>query len=74
MNKAQEFINDAELLSDNNPEIMVLQGMLNTCWIQYDSRTYGMKLSGPTTALYDNAISMPPQTPRVISNTARWLM
>jgi hypothetical protein len=73
MNKAQEFINDAELLSDNNPEIMVLQGMLNTCWIQYDS-TYGMKLSGPTTALYDKAISMSPENPRVISNRARWLM
>ena len=53
---------------------MVLQGMLNTCWIQYDSRTYGMKLSGPTTALYDKAISMAPENPRVISNRARWLM
>jgi hypothetical protein len=74
MNKAQEFINDAELLSDNNPEIMVLQGMLNTCWIQYDSRTYAMKLSGRTTALYDKAISMAPENPRVISNRARWLM
>jgi hypothetical protein len=74
MNKAQELINDAEFLTEHNPEIMVLQGMLNTCWIQYDSRTYGMKLSGPTTALYDKAISMAPENPRVISNRARWLM
>jgi hypothetical protein len=74
MNKAQEFINDAELLSDNNPEIMVLQGMLNTCWIQYDSRTYGMKLSGATNAIYEKALQLAPDNPRVISNRARWLM
>jgi hypothetical protein len=74
MNKAQEFINDAELLSDNNPEIMVLQGMLNTCWIQYDSRTYGMKLSGATNVIYQKAFQLAPDNPRVISNRARWLM
>lgn len=74
MNKAQEFINDAALLSENNPEIMVLQGMLNTCWIQYDSRVYGMKLSGETNAIYEKAIQIAPENPRVISNRARWLM
>jgi tetratricopeptide (TPR) repeat protein len=74
LNKAQELINEAEFLSDNNPEIMVLQGMLNTCWIQYDSRTYGMKLSGATNAIYEKALQLAPQNPRVISNRARWLM
>lgn len=74
MNKAQELINDAELISENNPEIMVLQGMLNTCWITYDSRVYGMKLSGPTTALYEKAIQIAPENPRVMANRARWLM
>lgn len=74
MNKAQEFIDNAELLSENNPEIMVLQGMLNTCWIQYDSRVYGMKLSGETNAIYEKAIQIAPENPRVISNRARWLM
>lgn len=74
MKKAQEYIDTAEMLSANNPEIMVLQGMLNTCWIQYDSKTYGMKLSGPTTAIYEKALAMAPNNPRVVSNRAQWLM
>ena len=74
MNKAQEFINDAELISENNPELMVLQGMLNTCWITYDSRVYGMKLSGPTTALYEKAIQIAPENPRVLLAKAEWDM
>jgi tetratricopeptide (TPR) repeat protein len=74
MQKAQEYIDEAELLSANNPEIMVLQGMLNTCWIQYDSGVYGMKLSGATTAIYEKAAQLAPNNPRVVSNRARWLM
>lgn len=74
MKKAQDYINDAELLSPNNPEIMVLQGMLNTCWIQYDSKVYGMKLSGPTTAIYEKALALAGDNPRVVSNRAQWLM
>jgi tetratricopeptide (TPR) repeat protein len=74
MKKAQEFIDQADLLSPNNPEVMVLQGMLNTCWIQYDSKTYGMKLSGATTAIYEKASQIAPNNPRVASNQAEWLM
>ena len=74
MIKAQEFINKAEALSPNNPEIMVLQGLLNTCYVKYDSSIYGMKLSGPTTSLYEKAIAMAPNNPRVVSNRAQWLM
>jgi len=74
MEKAQEFIHQAESLSPNNPEIMVLQGLLNTCWITYDGSIYGMKLSGPTTALYEKAYAMASTNPRVVSNRAQWLM
>ncbi len=74
MKKAQEFIDQADLLSPNNPEIMVLQGMLNTCWITYDSGVYGMKLSGATTAIYEKAFKLAPDNPRVASNRAQWLM
>jgi len=74
MKKAQEFIDKAETISPNNPEIMVLQGMLNNCYIKYDSSVYGMKLSGPTTAIYEKAIAMAPKNPRVVSNRAQWLM
>ena len=74
MNKAQEFIDKAAVLSPENPEIMVLQGMLNTCWITSDSMVYGRKLSAPTTALYEKAYAIAPENPRVVSNRAQWLM
>jgi len=31
MKKAQDYINDAKAISQDNPEIMILQGLLNTC-------------------------------------------
>ncbi len=74
MKKAQDYINDAATISPENPEIMVLQGMLNTCWINYDGQVYGMKLSGPTTALYKKALQIAPENPRVVLSNAEWLM
>ncbi|MGJ8683946.1 MAG: hypothetical protein ACSHWW_04945 [Nonlabens sp.] len=74
MKKAQDYINDAQAISPNNPEIMILQGRLNTTWITYDSSTYGMKLSAATTALYEKAQKIAPENPRVIFSRAEWLM
>lgn len=74
MKKAQEFIDKATALSPNNPEIMVLQGLVNTCYIKYDSSIYGMKLSGSTTAIYEKAMTIEPNNPRVVSSRAQWLM
>lgn len=74
MKKAQDYINDAMAISPENPELMVLQGLLNTCWITYDSSTYGMKLSAKTTALYEKAKKMAPENPRVAISRAEWLM
>lgn len=74
MKKAQDYINIAENISPDNPEIMILQGMLNTCWITYDGQLYGMKLSGPTTALYQKALKIAPDNPRVVLSNAEWLM
>lgn len=74
MKKAQDYINDARSISTENPEIMVLQALLNTCYITYDSSTYGMKLSGPTTAIYEKASKIAPNNPRVAICRAEWLM
>lgn len=74
MKKAQDYINDAMAISIDNPELMVLQGLLNTCWITYDARTYGMKLSPATTALYEKAHKIAPHNPRVVLSKAEWLM
>lgn len=74
MKKAQDYINEAKAISADNPEIMILQGMLNTCWINYDGQVYGMKLSGPTTTLYQKALKLAPENPRVVLSNAEWLM
>ncbi len=74
LDKAKEFLDQAEMNSPENPEIMVLQGLLNTAWITYDSGAYGMKLSGPTTALYQKALKLAPDNPRVVSNHAQWMI
>ena len=58
MKKAQDYINDAKAISQDNPEIIILQGLLNTCWITYDVSSYGMKLSPETTAIYEKVHKM----------------
>lgn len=64
--KAQSTL-DIELVKDNsNPELLVLQAMINTAWIVYDPMTNGMKLSGPTSEIYDKALALDPKNPRVV--------
>src|SRR5690606_1554210 len=36
LKKAKEEIDKAKTISPNNPEIMVLEALLNTVWISYD--------------------------------------
>jgi len=72
--KAQEHINDAKSLNGDKAEIGVLQGLLNTTYITLDGRTYGPKLSGPTSKLYDDLIREFPDHPRVVLSRAEWLM
>lgn len=72
--KAQEELDMANLLSPNNPELMVLQALLNTAWISYDGATYGMTLSGPTAKIYAKALEIAPNNPRVVYCKAEWDM
>lgn len=74
LQKAQELLDTANSLSPNNAELLVLQGMLNTSYIVMDGNIYGMKLSGPTTAIYEKAFAIAPSNPRVIMNRAQWNM
>jgi tetratricopeptide (TPR) repeat protein len=74
LNKAKEYLEQAESISPENPEIMVMRALLNTAWITYDGSVYGMKLSGPTTAIYKKALAMAPNNPRVVSNHAQWMI
>jgi hypothetical protein len=74
LDKAQEYIDGANIISENNAEILVLQAMLHTAWVAYDGATYGMTLSPIVTELYQQAEQLEPENPRVVLNKAEWAM
>jgi len=61
-------------ISPNNPEILVEEAMINTAWIVYDGATYGMTLSGKNEQLYQQALQLAPENPRVVFSKAEWDM
>ena len=74
LTKAQEFLDDAILNSENNPEILITQALLNTAYIAFDGQKYGMTLSGKNAQLYVKALAISPNNPRVILGSAEWKM
>ena len=74
LEKAQEFIDLAKAISPDNPEIMVQQAMIYTAWMAFDGATYGMTLSGKAVALYQKALQLAPENPRVVFSKAEWDM
>jgi len=74
LKKAQDLINDATVISKNNPEILVMQAMLYTVYVAYDGATYGMKYSPKVAALYQQAEQIDATNPRVVLNKAEWDM
>jgi len=74
LEKAQELIDLAKAISPDNPEIIVQQALIHTAWVAYDGATYGMTLSGKVTALYQKALQLAPDNPRVVFSKAEWDM
>ncbi|MFD0797947.1 hypothetical protein ACFQZJ_10775 [Maribacter chungangensis] len=74
LEKAQQFIDIANRISPNNPEILVQQAMTHTAWIAFDGATYGMTLSGKVAAIYAQALELAPENPRVVFSKAEWDM
>lgn len=74
LTKAQKFLDIASSISKNNPEIMITQALLNTAYIAFDGQKYGMTLSMKNTALYQKALKIAPNNPRVIIGNAEWNM
>lgn len=74
LKKAKEELEQAKAISPDNPEIMVLEALLNTAWIVYDGATYGMTLSGQTSQIYKKAYEIAPNNPRVVYCKADWEM
>lgn len=74
LEKAQESIDIAKNISPDNPEILVQQAIIYTAWIVFDGATYGMTLSGKVAALYEKALQLAPDNPRVVFSKADWDM
>jgi hypothetical protein len=66
LTKAQAAQDNATAISANNPELMVMQAMIHTAWIVYDPMTNGMKLSATVMEIYEKALSLAPNNPRVV--------
>jgi tetratricopeptide (TPR) repeat protein len=74
LTKAQKFLDDARSNSENNPEILITQALLNTGYIAFDGQKYGMTLSAKNAQLYAKALAISPNNPRVILGNAEWKM
>lgn len=74
LDKAQTLIDQANKVSSDNAELLVLQALLHTAWVAYDGGTYGMTLSPKVVALYLKAEQLAPENPRVVYCKADWDM
>lgn len=74
LGKAQDLLDSANSLSSDNPEIMILQGLLHTAWIVYDGATYGPTLAMEVSAIYARAQAIAPNNPRAALMKADWEM
>ena len=74
LEKAKIFLEKVKIIAPDNPEIMLLEAMINTVWIAYDGQKHGMTLAPKNTALYAKAIKIAPENPRVILAKAEWEM
>lgn len=74
LEKAREFLDVAKAISPNNPELIIQEALINTAWIAFDGATYAMTLSPKNTQLYQKAMELAPNNPRVILSKAEWDM
>ncbi|WP_411031902.1 hypothetical protein [Spongiimicrobium sp. 3-5] len=74
MAKAQELLDLAKAIAPNHPEILVQQAMIHTVWVAFDGATYGPTLSGKVAALYQQALQIDGNNPRVVFSKAEWDM
>ena len=74
LKKAKMFIDEADAISPNNAEIFIMKALLNTAYIAFDGQKYGMTLSGDNVQLYNKALELAPNNPRVILSKAEWDM
>lgn len=74
LDKAKEFVAIAQRISPDNPELLVQEAMINTAWMAFDGATYGPVLAGKNTQIYNKALKLAPENPRVVYSKASWDM
>lgn len=74
LDKAQEYLNTAMGLSNDNADLLVMQAQIYTNWIASDGMTYGMKYSAKVNELYKKAYNLAPKNPMVVLSKAEWDM
>jgi tetratricopeptide (TPR) repeat protein len=70
--KAQDAIDNATLISPNNAEIMVIQALIYTVILVQDPMTNGMKYSALAMEQYNKALAIDPNNPRVVFGKAEF--
>jgi tetratricopeptide (TPR) repeat protein len=74
LERAKEFLDVAKAISPDNPELLIQEALINTAWIAFDGATYGMTLSQKNAQLYQKAMELAPNNPRVVFSKAEWDM
>jgi tetratricopeptide (TPR) repeat protein len=74
LDKATDLLNQASNISSNNPEILIAQALINTAYINFEGQKYGMSLSAKNAGIYEKALELAPENPRVILAKAEWDM
>ena len=74
LERAKEFVDIANRISPENPEILVQEAMINMAWMAFDGATYGPTLAVKNTQLYGQALQLAPENPRVVYSKANWDM
>lgn len=72
MEKAFQFMNDAKSINEEDVELLILDALWHTVWVAHDGTTYGLKYGGKIAAMYQEALALEPNNPRVILNKAEW--
>ena len=74
LEKAQNALDLATLISPDNPEILVVQALIYTVMIVQDPMTNGMKYSPMVMDIYSKAKLIAPENPRVVFSKADFEM
>ena len=72
LDKAQEHLDLAMTISEDNVELMVMQAQIFTNWVVFDGMTYGMKYGAKINELYSKALVLEPKNPRATFCKADW--